>query len=581
MKNIKYLLLVIVVPFMTFSCSKFLDRSPQDQITNVDYWSNVNDLKLYANQFYTAFPVHVGYSGGIFWLDNVSDNMLPANYNLRLAGQNNLSSNNANWSYTSIRGVNFGLENADRVTGSQALIDRYKGELYFFRAYYYFDLVKSYGDVPWIGKTINIDSEELYGPRTNRTDVTDSMLVDLDHAISFLPLKASAEPNRLNKECALLFKSRVALYEGSWQKYHAGTVFGTTGADWQKYMQAAEQSSKELIDLGTLSLYTNGNPDDYFRDLFGADDLTGNKEILLWKKYDLQLGVGNRVTSYTTVNAGGGTGLTKSLVDDFLAKDGKPIAVSPLYQGDNKLLDVVANRDPRLRQSIYVPGDIVTSQGNNTYTYFSKPDLELGGERKSISGYQLKKGRPQKLEQIGTSSQGSQETITAAIIFRYAETLLNYAEAKAELGTITQADIDISINKLRERAGMPALDIAAITPDPDWDFPQLLPVVNEIRRERRVELALEGFRFDDLVRWAAADEMIIGKRLLGAKFVQSDFPNLVIGQTILVNSDGYIDPYQKLLPNGFQFNPLRDYLLPVPQLQTTLNPNLAPNPGWQ
>ncbi len=580
MKIIRYINVLVCVTLTMSSCSKFLDRSPQDQITNVDYWTKADDIKLYANQFYTAFPVHTGYSAGNFWLDNNSDNMLPAGYNLRLAGQNNLSSNNANWTYTNIRGVNFGLENVGRVTGSQSVIDQYTAELFFFRAYYYFDLVKSYGDVPWIGKSLNIDSEELYAPRTKRNIIIDSVLADLDRAISSLPLKASGELNRLNKECALLFKSRVALYEGTWQKYHAGTVFGTTGANFTQYLQAAAQSSKELIDLGTRSLYTTGAPDNYFGGLFGADDLSSNPEVLLWKKYDLQLGVGNRVAAYTTTNAGGGTGLTKSLVDDFLAQDGLPIASSSLYEGDANLTDVVKNRDPRLFQSMYVPGDIVTSQGNNQFIYFTKPALDLGGERKNISGYQLKKGRPLNLQQIGGGAQGTQETITACIIFRYAEAYLNYAEARAELELITQEDLDITINKLRTRAGMPHLDMASIANDPNWLYTDISPLLNEVRRERRVELALEGFRFDDLARWAALD-ILIGKRLLGAKFIQADFPGMVPGQTILLNNQGYIDPYQLLLPGGFQFKTNRDYLLAVPQMQRTLNDNLTQNPEWQ
>jgi hypothetical protein len=168
---------------------------------------------------------------------------------------------------------------------------------------------------------------------------------------------------------------------------------------------------------------------------------------------------------------------------------------------------------------------------------------------------------------------------TASIIFRYAEALLNYAEAKAELGTLTQADVDISINKLRERVQMPDLDISAIATDPNWLYPALSPEINEIRRERRVELACEGYRLDDLERWADMDRLV-GQRPLGAKFKQSDFPTLVPGSSILVNADGYIDPYQKALPTGYKFKVDRDYLFPVPQLELNLNENLDQNPGW-
>ncbi|MNY34922.1 SusD family protein [compost metagenome] len=165
---------------------------------------------------------------------------------------------------------------------------------------------------------------------------------------------------------------------------------------------------------------------------------------------------------------------------------------------------------------------------------------------------------------------------TPSIVYRYAEVLLNYAEAKAELGTITQDDINNTIKKLRDRVGMPNLDIASITPDPAWDFPTLSPLINEVRRERRVELSLEGFRFFDIQRWAAADELIYGKRpkgLLAAQFTSNIFP---------VDNNGFLDPYKNIAPAGYGFVLGRDYLNSIPQSEIVLNPTvLKQNPGWQ
>ncbi|WP_290384365.1 RagB/SusD family nutrient uptake outer membrane protein, partial [Parabacteroides goldsteinii] len=194
----------------------------------------------------------------------------------------------------------------------------------------------------------------------------------------------------------------------------------------------------------------------------------------------------------------------------------------------------------------------------NTNTKFNAP-----------SGYVLRKGYDPRMEYHSLNYEE-----TPSVVYRYAEVLLNYAEAKAELGELTQNDIDISVKKLRDRVGMPNLIISEIVSDPEWDFPSLSPVINEIRRERRVELASEGFRWDDIARWAAAEELIVGKRPKGAKANQfTDF--------YPVDEKGYLDPFKGSLPDGYRFDLKRDYLNPIPESQIVLNPNLKQNPGWQ
>lgn len=178
----------------------------------------------------------------------------------------------------------------------------------------------------------------------------------------------------------------------------------------------------------------------------------------------------------------------------------------------------------------------------------------------------------------------NQDGTTGLIFMRYAEILLNYAEAKAELGTLMQSDVDKTINLLRERVNMPPLQLNNITTDPHWLFPKLSPVINEVRRERRVELAAEGFRFNDIMRWAAADILIHGWTPLGAPWAQwdEDFPDMTVGEDIFVNDKGYIEPFKDIqtMQKGYQFDVNRDYLLPIATNELTLNPQLKQNPGW-
>jgi hypothetical protein len=570
-KHFKYTGFGFLFLLLLTSCSKSLDLSPEDSISDAQYWTTANDLTLYANQFYTAFPVNSGYFVSPFWTDINSDDMIPGTYDQRLAGRYTVASLNANWSYADIRKVNYGLENYGRIKTTYDQLAAGVGELQFFRAYFYFKLVRFYGDVPWLGQTININSPELYSERTKRNVVVDSILLDLDNAITNLPLKATAAANRLNRECALQFKSRVALFEGTWEKYHANTVFGVAGSDYRKYLEIAVDAAGKLINLKTASLFPAADPANYFRSLFGETNLTGNPEILLHKRNIEALGMGHNIAG--ALYKGGDRGLSRSLVESFLCKDGLPIAKSPLYKGDDNLNAVVTDRDPRLVQSMWTPGQPFTIKNNVVLEYFTLPWLDKTGELRCTSGYQLAKGRSVRVE------LGMDDRETATIIFRFAETLLNYAEAKAELGTITQEDLDKSLNLLRRRVKMPDLILANIIADPNWLNPELSPIINEIRRERRVELACEGFRLDDLFRWADAGRLV-NKRLLGAVFKKTDFPKLIAGTSIFITTDNYIDPYQKALPTGFLFKIGRDYLLPVPQVEINLNEKLVQNPGW-
>ncbi len=570
----KLLVLFISVTLFT-SCLEVLDKAPLDEITEKTYWTSATDLELYLNRFYTNLRGNVNYHQ----LDNNSDNLQPVAPNNTLNGTRSVPSTGGGWNWTGVRQINYFLENIDNVTeGIPSTLNHYKGEGYFFRAYLYFNLVKQFGDLPWYDKVLNIDSEELYAPREPRNIIVDHIIDDLNTAIELLQSVNEVGQNRVSREAALLFKSRVGLYEGTWEKYHAGTVFGVEGSNGQKYLELAVEAAQTLINEGEFSLYSTGNPEvDYFQ-LFSSDDLMGVEEAIMVEVVDPALQLGTWTWTYLNGTRGNSTGITKSMVDSYLATDGLPISLSNNYTGDATLTQVVQNRDPRLRQSMWIPGMVQIAL--DPPLIFQEPALQKGGTDMSTTGYMIRKGSTTDPNQNTGSSTDLYGDVDG-MVFRYAEALLNFAEAKAELGTITQEDLNNSINLIRERVGMPPLNLEVGYVDSNWEFPVLDPLINEIRRERRVEMAFEGFRFDDLMRWAAAD-LIKGQRPKGAKFILGQsFPGIedqISG--ILVDENRYIDRYRNALPNGYGFDEDRDFLSPIPINELTLNPNLEQNPGW-
>jgi len=572
-------MLLLIIILALGSCTD-LNKLPEDQITNDQYWNSANDMKLYVNHLYPRFIRQFSYwSPDMYYRDGNSDNMAPISdisiNNDWIAGLNTPNSGDYSWNkwYHYIRTVNIFFKNvnqnkSDLLSTSDG--KQYYGEARFFRAYFYFQLVRLYGAVPYVSKPLTTDdTKELQSARTPRNQVMDSVIADLDDAINNLKPRSDMGINRINKETALLYKSYVALFEGTWEKYHKGDPFEAKSPNSQKYLQSAAQAGKSLIDMGTASLAPS------YPKLFNQDDLNGNPEVLLERQYSADLDLSSMIQR-RIARHGGGTGLTKALVESYLCKDGKPNAVSPQYQGDSSIKDVVANRDPRLADILKVPGDTMYVNSDGSPHVFQKPRLSGGGVLPTTTGYELEKGDQPDQPIPPTGGQGA-----ALPLFRYAEGLLDYAEAKAELGTITQQDLDISINKLRDRVNMPHLMLNNITPDPNWDYPNLSPIINEVRRERRVEMAAEGLRRRDIFRWAAADEILVNHVPLGFKFPQSEYPNITPGQDIYLNQNGYVEPYKNKFPNGaYGFKPGRDYLLPIPTKQMTLDPNLTQNPGW-
>ncbi len=560
------------------SCNKILDRPPLAQITDQQLDFTASEMELYSNQFYPSFPGWFpgAYTGGIFWLDNSSDNLVHGNYNYngQLSGTGTVPASGGGWSWGNIRAVNYFFANYQKTPDPPSETNTYVGEMYFWRAWFYFNMLKQFGDLPWYSKPLSPDDmEALQAPRLKRNIIVDSILKDLDSAATLLLEPGKTEAQRINKGAALAFQSRVALYEGTWEKYHQGTPFGVSDADYNKYLKKAADAALEVMNAGYYSITSiAADPAFGYWRLFNQPDLSTNTEMILWKKFDKSLGVthfGQNMMAY----GGGNTGLSKQLVDYYLCTDGKPITVSSLYKGDATINDQVINRDPRLAQTILLPGYPRIITNGDTTGKFILPDINQPGDGRCTTGFEIFKG----IEPDDADGTGS---ATASIIFRYAEVLLNYAEAKAELGEATQDVLDKTINVLRGRVSMPSLTVSVGFTDPNWEFKDISPLLNEIRRERRIELAIEGYRFDDLMRWAATQ--LIKRPLYGARYQQ--FENAPYDPPlsgIPVSDDGYIYPLKNTpAANGWQFNPDRDYLLPIPSNELVLNKNLTQNPGW-
>jgi starch-binding outer membrane protein, SusD/RagB family len=586
MKLINYIFLVLFVAF-SYSCDKdFLERMPLDELAPSDFFDTPEQLELYANRFYVLLPAHTDYFN-TFWIDRNSDNLVPTVFDPRLGGTRTIPSSAAaaGWVWTEIRQANYFLQHCNTANGTRADINHYIGEVRFFRAFLYFDKLKNFGDVPWTSKVLNTSSPELYMARTNRKAVVDSILADLDSAIINLKSSSIAEKFRINKEVAMLLKARVCLYEGTWEKYHAGTPFGVNGSDGTTYLEKAAETSGNIIQQNNYGIY-KGPAGKEYGSLFIQTDYSDIKEVMLWKKFNVGLQVANNV-SRSLSGGGGNIGMSKGLIDSYLCTDGKPISLSPEFGGYDSLELEAANRDPRLPQSLFLKGydQLVNAPGTMNQKY-NLPPLDGSGDFRNTTGYGIYKGVNPEYSQQANNLNGT----TGSIIFRYAEVLLINAEAKAELGTVTQADIDNTINLLRDRVNMPHLEIDNIANDPNWDFPSLSPIINEIRRERRVELACEGMRWDDLARWRA-HQLITGKRPKGVKYLGSNLegaykdyqgtPTIFVGVNLFVDENGFVDPYQNVLPNGFGFDPNRDYLSPIPSDEITLNSNMGQNPGWE
>ena len=558
MKNNKIYFLVLTLIALVGCNDDFFDTAPKTQLTNDTFWTSTDDFKLYLNSFYTVFSGHsyTYFSSPIIYGDRQSDNQAPDQYDEITAGEYILPESDNEYGYGQIRNLNILLDNSKGSDIPAEQLNPLIAEAKFFKVYHYFEKVKRFGDFKWLATELNVDSPELYEDRDSRKLVMDSILANIDYAIAHLPDNTS--PNsRINRNIALALKSRIFLYEGTHMKYHG------TG-DPKPFLQESYNASKELIENGDYSL----EPD--FRTLFSQVDKTSSPEVILIKDYEPDL-VTSSVQYQLDINSALDAA-TKSLVDSFLDAEGKPISQSTIYDGSGGWSTEFDNRDPRLSATVAAPnsnllyGGVPTIPGSSQSTFHS---MQI-----SRTGYVIEKHWDLNPEQFNLR----ENCYIDAIMMRYGEVLLNYAETAYELGILSQADLDMSINLLRARVNMPPMILGTMVKDVDSDFPSIDVTLDEIRRERRVELAMENFRYDDIIRWKAGD--LFTKPIRGVLFDQDLYPEVEVGTDVVLDNEGYILAYPNSLPNGGTFEDPKHYLFPIPIDELTLNPDLTQNPGW-
>jgi hypothetical protein len=569
----KYISYIIAAVLFLSACNDdFLERYPLDKLTNETFWQSENDLKAFTAGLYTEFDAET------VWDDDRSDNQAEAAYDEVVAGQHTVSTGTWSWSY--LRKCNYFLENYNNSDAVREDVKNiYKGEVLFFRALFTYGRIKRYGDIPFTTKVLtNEDTDVLYGKRVPRADVMKQVLADLNEAVKLIPEQRAMEGN-VTKWAALALKSRICLHEGTFRKYHQ------LGNETEM-LQHAASAAKKIIDEGGFDIYKTGKPDEDYRNLFTQLSLKDNPEAILYKKY-VKDELGHNFIRYMVESHK--DGLTKDMVNDYLCNDGLPIKLSPKYKGDNTLINEFTDRDLRLKQTIVPPGIGFFTEVDDDEVVPRLTQAKGAGSG-CTTGYHIIKMYDN--DEVAKYDQAE----TDLFLFRYAEVLLNYAEAKAELEEIDQGIIDITINKLRERVATAPMVIANLQRDPDSDMTvaagyldnEVPVVLEEIRRERRMELACEGFRYDDLMRWRAGK--FLTKKTLGAKWdafkdltTVSGSPiydHVVVGTDIYLDENGYIDLYQTQLPDGKIFDPNKHYYFGIPLGEIALNPNLDQNPGW-
>lgn len=599
------------------SCSDFLEKYPLDAMGDNSYFTKETDLKYYMN----------GVIGGIVrnndrhrWdaLNSANDDCVAGSPSGTLmhhssSGMAGNTSGTWNNSYAYIRKINYFLENSAKLENMTSVGNHYLGEGYYLRAQKYFDLLQTYGGVPYIDKVLNVDSKEMYNPRESRSFITDKILADLDSAIELLSWRGvgEAKAGRINKEMALVLKTRVALFEGSWEYYHGKkkTPFAVSGSNGQKYLQQVESAAKMLIEKHGNNLYKGAPGSEYF-DLFNQKEYEKIPGAFFYKSFSRAIGMVQ--WWFRNYTEGFGVCLTKSAVDSYLMRDGKPIEVSSIKVTEETMNELCVKKDPRLEQTMWCPSKGKFSEffPGHTFAYSTSYPGIIQSQlyHPAYTGYRIWKGTCFDQNEFDNGEVDD-------LIMRYEEGLLNFAEAKAILGTITQEDLDHSINYIRARVGMPGMNLNEIN---SWDItysprygydPSAENIVNEIRRERRVELILEGNRFTDIKRWAMLDDVFNGWIPLGAKakeFVdywndeerlkadgfEKPFKDVRLTKGGNYNEiDGYINPFFKhadfkdASSRGYYVEPTRDYLDFVPREEINIykdkaNVTLEQNPGW-
>ena len=546
------------------SCNDdFLDRMPKDEMTDDNFWQTEEHLVQVANTFTAALQ-------GNYWL-NITEIMADSapwavTTAFRTIGAGNFTTEtsqiNSLWvtAYTGIGRVNYFLNNYHRAESvKEEVRERYAAEAYFYRAYNYWVLTSYFGDVPYITTELSVESPDVYRGRDPRKTVIENVTKDLEDHYKNLPEyipAASAEFGRVSQCAALALLSRIYLYNGM-------------------YEEAADAAERAMAN-SYHALYSTGNPDEDYVNLFNytgrASRNASNKETLLAFVYNYDLGEAARQSHNLSRECwvpGDYARFvpTNSMIEAYLTKDGQIWDPSTIDTYE----DVFKDRDPRMVQSILAPGtpweggksgDLLSTD-DKIYTYPLLTNNKTAAM--TYSGYYMRKYvEPSTVKYVGHDDND-------LVMLRYAEVLLNYAEAKEMLGQLTQADLDKSINLLRDRVGMVHMKLSQLPAGSD--------IRTEIQRERRIELFFEGHRYFDIIRWKQGH--ILGEDLLGVNKRWLDQSRLAVDLDKDLTWKTKDGQQYLLIETGRTFNPDKHYLLPIPFKQMQLNPNLAPqNPGW-
>ena len=584
-----YITLIFISSLFISSCeTEYLTQIPEDQLITETTFTSYNNIKAYAWGFYNTFPgysrspIDEEFNGDLFLNSNSKISMSDWIKQLQTIPA---SSGFYSGPYVNIRRINIMLDNIDKSTViSQLDKDHWRSVGYFFRAYEYYNLVSKYGDVIWLENALNDASPELYAPRTPRNEVTQKMLDNLLFAEANIKT-AGDGPNSIGVHAVRALISRFGLFEGTWRKYH---VLG----DSDKYLRASANASEKL-----MTSFPTLNPN-YDLD-FNSESLAGVPGIILYKQYtDGQI---THTLNSAHRNSSGNWDLTKKAADMYLLKDGQTRWTSPLFIGDKDPYDEFRNRDKRMLLTIIPPFKV--NANNLTWTYDANPkNREYLDILASISDSKHKGDAPRNWQGLVlkqaphfrdfNNGQGfiagytgyqlfkyynnllsiQNVDIADAPIFRIAEVMANYAEAKYELGEFNQTIANNTINKLRARGGVANLIVGSEPVDITRDV-SINPTLWEIRRERAIELMGEGFRFNDLRRWKKMNYTDVEEFGIWAK--NSDYGNKLTIQNGA--AAGYVTIHG-VPPGNF---PTYYYLYPIPSNETVLNPQLQPNPGWK
>lgn len=637
---------------MASSCNDFLDREPLDQITPDIYFANEGDLAAYTLGCYGFSTYDPGsFSIGTIANDNNTDNQANSGGSTALwvPGEKRVAASGGAWDFAAIRKANYFFERVlpkyeeGSIAGNEDNIRHYIGEMYFLRAYNYYSKLVNLGDFPIVTETLPDEQEVLIeaSKRRPRNEVTRFILEDLDKAASMMLETSPNGKNRLSRKVALLFKSRVALFEGTWLKYHKGTNRVPGGPGWPGaemdynsdfsididseinfFLTEAQKAAAEVADAVTLTESTETvNPVDgepygwnpYF-DMFCATDMDPIDEVLMWRDYDLALGVGHSAGVYLS-KGGGNMGYTRSMVDAFLMRNGLPIYASNSgYQGDLTLERVKQDRDLRLQLFVAAPTDtLLLATSTRAGAAFEAPLILNPEAERCPTGYAPRKCMTYDPAQI--TGLGGKSCDYGCIIFRGVEAYLNYIEATYELTGKLDAKATNYWKAIRRRAGVSdnldaTINATDLSQESDWakysGETLVSPTLFNIRRERRVELMSESFRMNDLKRWRALDKVqnyqVEGFNLWGGeieKMYEGELiPTGTSGKQPNVSSEElsgstYLRIYQivdknNLLWDGYTWCPA-NYLEPIAAIHFTLTASniddpdtsvIYQNPGW-